>query len=262
VSQEAIEEEDSPPAWDEYDQMINQVASAISAAPKAAKDSVAVTPNNVQATPAAAPKIAPPWDTSPIKRQELAESATNAQPSASITDLLFADDPEDIVEDLVLEEIEPPAQASLKSQATTKAPNKIKQPSTPLLVSGNADEWYRTIEALEITGLAAELAKNCILDHEDAEKVELHLDVSSEMLMTNAAITEIEQALNKHFDHQKKLVVAIRELTVETPAQYNLRRLNEVQLGAEHYIENDSFVKQLSSRFSARVVPGSVKPKT
>ena len=82
------------------------------------------------------------------------------------------------------------------------------------------------------------------------------------MLMTNAAINEIEAALATHFGDQRKLVVAIRELGSETPAQYNQRRIEEIQLGAEQHIINDEFVKQLSERFAARVVPGSVKPKT
>ena len=126
----------------------------------------------------------------------------------------------------------------------------------------NTDKWYEITKDLKVSGLAGELAKQCVLANEDSEKIELHLDSSSEMLMTNSAINEIEAALSDHFGNQRKLVVAMRELSSETPAQYNQRRIEEIQLGAEQHIIKDEFVKQLSERFAARVVPGSVKPKT
>ena len=220
--------------------MVNYAAplAVVSAEPATANVQVLVdTPIARVESKAPMPKEgqAPPWDTPPSKD----ESAENAA-SSSITDLLFADNPDDMDEELSTE---------------------VVQPVEAINPSKNVDQWVQIIEALTISGLAAELAKNCVLAFENSNKIELHLDPSSEMLMQNNAINEIEAALSTHFGESRKLVVTIRDLTSETPAQYHLRQSWEVQLSAERHIQNDSFVMQLTERFAAKIVPGSVKPK-
>ena len=282
LDQDFIDEDETPPAWDEYDQMLSQ-ASSISIPQEAvdvdasdatealtdvsSKQAVAEPMESKQASEA------PPWNET-SGGQQVSEPAIEAAPessaeSASITDLLFADFPEEMGVDTPTEneaahtetvDSNPMQAIQVAEPAPPIAKNTTT--STAVVISDNADKWYQTIESLSIAGLAAELAKNCIFHDEDNEKIELHLDSSSEMLMTNSAINEIEAALTEHYGQSRKLVVVIRELSAETPAQYNQRRIGEVQADAEQSIVNDSFVKALSDRFGARVVPGSVKPKS
>ena len=198
--------------------------------------------------------------------------------SPSITDLLFTDDYTEEIENeefsqaTELESTELSQTEEITTDGGSSAEDLESYPAEPLQVNEqlaksvipdeNTDKWYQITQNLKVSGLAGELAKQCVLAYEDSDKIELHLDSSSEMLMTNSAINEIEAALATHYGDQRKLVVAIRELGSETPAQYNQRRIEEIQQGAEQHIINDKFVKQLSERFAARVVPGSVKPKT
>jgi len=274
-----------PPAWDEYDQMLSQSSAASVAVPTAhEKENVPGNASSLSATSTTEQSIsspksaeAPPWNTSPPEEKvsdKVVEDSVNIAEvnteSASITDLLFADFPDEIeaAGSLAVND----ASNAARVEPDTSEEKQLVKPAEsiarktdnpqPIAISKNADKWYQTIESLAISGLAAELAKNCIFHQEDDEKIELHLDSSSEMLMSNSAINEIEAALVANSGQQRKLVVAIRELDVETPAQYNQRRLKEIQSNAEQAIENDSFVRQLSDRFAARVVPGSVKPKS
>ncbi|MGB1309917.1 MAG: DNA polymerase III subunit gamma/tau [Leucothrix sp.] len=277
----------APPVWDEYDQMLSQPSPVSSTSP--AEQQLEVHEHGQPQPPLSeqVPTVnnkasvshdatAPPWDVSVESAVEHKPEVEAPEQSASITDLLFADFPEDEPDESVEQEPElvsavslsaqPPVSEAIAEEQQTIAsspPIETSAVTEPTVVSvaQNADYWRQTIESLSITGLAAELAKNCVLDHENDEKIELHLDSSSEMLMTNAAINEIEAALATHFDRPRKLVVAIRELTVETPAQFNQRLAKEIQISAEQHIESDHFVRQLSDRFAARVVPGSVKPK-
>jgi DNA polymerase-3 subunit gamma/tau len=100
------------------------------------------------------------------------------------------------------------------------------------------------------------------MDDQTDSKIMLHLETASEMLMREGVVDEIEAALNEYYGTQRTLVVALRDLKLETPAQYDARYLVERQLAAEQHIQEDSFVKALAERFGARVVPGSVRPKT
>jgi len=284
-----------PPAWDEYDQMLSQ-ASAASVAVTTAHEkenvpgnasSLSATSMTGQLNSSLKSAEAPPWNTSPpeekvsdkvveetpnesLDPEESVNTAEGNTESASITDLLFADFPDEI-EAVGSHAVDDASKAARVEPDTSEEKQLVKPAESiagkmdnpkPIAISKNADKWYQTIESLAISGLAAELAKNCIFHQEDDEKIELHLDSSSEMLMSNSAINEIEAALAVNSGQQRKLVVAVRELDVETPAQYNQRRLIEIQSNAEQTIENDSFVRQLSDRFAARVVPGSVKPKS
>lgn len=57
----------------------------------------------------------------------------------------------------------------------------------------------------------------------------------------------------KRSSTQRKLVVAVRELNQETPAQYNARYIKERQRAAEQNIHEDDFIKALAERFDAKV---------
>ena len=154
------------------------------------------------------------------------------------------------------------ASPSRVSQAeTVQEPEAVNSPAASH-PAASTDEWYNTVQSLSLSGLPAELAKNCILAEQDDQRIELHLETASEMLMRTSAIDEIEAALNEHFGTNRKLVVAVRELNQETPAQYNARYIKERQRAAEQNINDDSFIKALTERFDGKVVPGSVVPKT
>jgi DNA polymerase-3 subunit gamma/tau len=124
------------------------------------------------------------------------------------------------------------------------------------------DEWYKVVKSLKLSGLAAALIQHCNMDEQTDSKIMLHLESASEMLMREGVVDEIEAALNEYYGTQRTLVVALRDLKLETPAQYDARYLVERQQAAEQHIHEDSFVKALAERFGARVVPGSVRPKT
>ncbi|OGI38560.1 MAG: hypothetical protein A2V91_00010 [Candidatus Muproteobacteria bacterium RBG_16_64_10] len=73
---------------------------------------------------------------------------------------------------------------------------------------------------------------------------------------------EFKRALEAHYGRALKLNLRVGQPPGETPAQEKSRERNERQVAAERAIQGDPAVGQLMEKLNARVVPGTIRPKT
>jgi len=153
----------------------------------------------------------------------------------------------------------------LKDELTTTNVNIRK--------NNNVDQpWHELIPQLKLGGLANELIKHCILETHENGSITLVLNQDREDLLADSIQDEIEESLSVFYDEKIRLNIIISavsaddsrmltDISLETPAQRNDRKISEIQQEAESNIENDPFVIELQNRFGALIVPGSIKAK-
>ncbi|PWQ93699.1 DNA polymerase III subunit gamma/tau [Leucothrix arctica] len=252
VPTQTVQESSGGSEWDEYDQMVN--SEPVSKAPDTHSADSTISTSEVQQPPVSPQSpTPPPWGDAPATNETIKE------PTAKATD------PVEQVIAKSAEPITPVDNTQPIKQAVELAPEvnlESKAVDIKEMSAHSADEWYGIVKALPLTGRAAALAQNCVLAEQTEDRIEIHLESASEMLMSSGVTDEIEAALNAHFGTKRTLVVAVRELNTETPAQYNDRYIVERQKAVERHINEDSFVLKLAKEFDAKVVPGSVKPKS
>ena len=137
-------------------------------------------------------------------------------------------------------------------------PQNIKEEMLPNVI---ALEWHEIVPQLNLAGRAKELITHCVLNHIKNDHIHLSLDKDGEDLLAKSTQLQIETALTEYYNKPIKLLIDTKHLSNETPAERTDRKRQERQQVAEDLIKNDSFVKDLQSRFNAQIVPNSVKPK-
>ncbi len=148
-------------------------------------------------------------------------------------------------------------------------PNKVKQ--TPVVAKEipqsrlEIADWNDIFPQLGLKGMAAELARHCVLDSYKEGVVDLLLHPSGEQLHIPTTEAQLCNALEQYYAKSIKLSITLQQSTeqlsqVETPSQKAEREGDERQQAAEQEIYNDPFVKMLQEQFSAQIVKGSIKP--
>ena len=143
------------------------------------------------------------------------------------------------------------------------APPVTQAPAKPA-ASAQSDDWAGIIEAIAISGMAKELACNCLLDAIEDHMIRLKLDPKHSHLQNQKAEKRLVQALSEYFDKDMKLEITTQSerSALQTPARQQAEEREQRQQSAERSIEEDSFVQAMKQQFDAEVVPGSVKPVT
>jgi DNA polymerase-3 subunit gamma/tau len=117
------------------------------------------------------------------------------------------------------------------------------------------------LAALNLNGMAAQLAAHCTLEQLGATQVRLRLDAQGEMFLRPQVEQRLAEALSRHFGRTLRLEILVGEAPVEdTPARRQARAEDERQRAAQAAIESDPNVRALQDMFGATVQPGSVKP--
>ena len=149
------------------------------------------------------------------------------------------------------------AGSSAAAIASTGAPY-----GEPAAGEGGPPDWRALIDELGLSGIARELAANCIWLGRQSDTIRLRLDRRSEALRTAAAEERLGQTLARHFGGGLRLVIEREEGAAEpdTPARQRARD-SEAQLEAAHAaLETDPTVRALRERFGASVLADTVKP--
>jgi DNA polymerase-3 subunit gamma/tau len=128
--------------------------------------------------------------------------------------------------------------------------------------AASADSWNETVTKLGLTGLTRELANHCTLDADEGGVLRLTLDQTSVHLLNKEREAVLKQALAKHHGRPVDLYIVPGKPLVETPAHERLRTQTERQHAAEEVIMTDPAVQALQENFSAKVDPGSIRPKS
>ncbi len=149
----------------------------------------------------------------------------------------------------------PMAKSQPVPSATAAAPVKPRTAPT-------AERWSEDVAALGINGFLRELASHTAFESETDGTLNLVLHESCAKLHSKERETELKRALEQYYGRALKLNMRVGQPAAETPAQEKTRERNERQEAAERAIQTDPTVSVLMEKFNARVVPGTVRPKT
>jgi len=160
------------------------------------------------------------------------------------------------------------AQTASASAALRPAPAVETQQRPPAAVisipttAASGDSWSETVTKLSLTGLTRELANHCTLDAYEGGVLRLTLDQTSAHLLNKEREAVLGQALAKHYGRAVDVRITSGSPQAETPARERLRTQNEQQRAAVEAIMADPAVQALQENFSAKVDPGSIRPKS
>jgi len=127
-------------------------------------------------------------------------------------------------------------------------------------VSLTADTWVATIEALPLSGMAAELAANTgFIDLKD-NRLDLSISSEHEELDRPSSHKQFESQLKNLVGPDLTIQIEIREHKIETLAQKRQRLVDEAQRAAEASIAADPLVQTLIEKVDGEVDKASIQP--
>jgi DNA polymerase III subunit gamma/tau len=122
------------------------------------------------------------------------------------------------------------------------------------------DDWTGMVAALELTGLARQLAAHCALVGRDGALIRLALDPRNQHVRTAAAVERLAQALCRHLGETVRVEVEVGEPAAETPARAEERQAREHLVAARESLEADPTVRALKEKFGATLRTDTVRP--
>ncbi len=122
------------------------------------------------------------------------------------------------------------------------------------------DDWRRTVAALKLAGLSAELARNCALEGVEENICTLLLNEQYANLQGDRQVHDLERALSEHFGRPIKISLIITKMQdLSTPTQQlNAEQAAHLQEVIQH-IHADPTVDALKREFGA--VVEQVRPR-
>ena len=149
---------------------------------------------------------------------------------------------------------------SPKPVLTDSATVKAAQPA--IAQSGTSvPDWATLLEQLNVQGLAGQLAKNCLLESFDNDKMTLSLSPEHKGLQNNkVAFDRLQTVLSVYFAKPVKLQIVLGQSSVATPAVVAQQVKQDRQQQANEVIAADGFVLAAQAEFEARVIPESIRP--
>ncbi|WNV04586.1 DNA polymerase III subunit gamma/tau [Candidatus Methylospira mobilis] len=122
------------------------------------------------------------------------------------------------------------------------------------------DDWAHAIQAMELSGLTQQLARNCTLKSLSENQMILALDPGFAHCRTPSLEAQLERRLGSYYQRAIKLQILVEPPQHDTPATQIANHQQARQQDAELAIAEDGNVRQLIDRLNARIIPGSTKP--
>jgi DNA polymerase-3 subunit gamma/tau len=120
--------------------------------------------------------------------------------------------------------------------------------------------WNSILAQLDVSGLARQLANNCVLIGRQGNLVRLGLDPRNNMMRVPNAVDKLAQALSKYLGETVRVEFEAPIAGAETPAQAEKRAVAEEFDHARQSLESDPAVRALRETFGATLLPDSVRP--
>jgi len=120
--------------------------------------------------------------------------------------------------------------------------------------------WGSILTQIDVSGLARQLANNCVLIGRKGGLVRLGLDPRNNMMRVPGAVDKLSQALSKYFGETVRVEFEAPIAGAETPAQAEKRAVVEELDSARQSLESDPAVRALRETFNATLLPDSVRP--
>ena len=152
------------------------------------------------------------------------------------------------------------ARSTPQCTAPVPAPAAPKTAESPTPV--DLSQWHQVVAALQLGGIARQLANNCLFEGWQDGLLKLRLDTGHRQLRVSSAEQRLCRALESFTGAPLRLEIRIDDLSrhsAETPAQTQAKAQQARQRTAEQEIENDPLVLAMKERFAARIIPGSVR---
>jgi len=122
------------------------------------------------------------------------------------------------------------------------------------------DDWYATVRALELGGVARMIAENSYPIERIGDQWVLCLDDAHDTLLNDAQTRVIERALGAYLGRPQRLTIISGDPGAETPAVRNQREKREQHEQAVAALREDETVQSLVSEFGAELKLESVRP--
>ena len=122
------------------------------------------------------------------------------------------------------------------------------------------DDWYATVRALELGGVARMIAENSYPIERIGDQWVLCLDDAHDTLLNDAQTRVIERALAAYLGRPQRLTIISGDPGEETPAVRNQREKREQHEQAVADLREDETVQSLVSEFGAELKLESVRP--
>ena len=122
------------------------------------------------------------------------------------------------------------------------------------------DDWYATVRALELGGVARMIAENTYPLERLGDQWVLCLDEAHDTLLNDAQTRNVERALGAYIGRQQTVTIISGEPSAETPAVRSQREKREQHEQAVAALREDETVRSLVSEFGAELKLDSVRP--
>jgi DNA polymerase III subunit gamma/tau len=163
-------------------------------------------------------------------------------------------------------------ESSVRRGARIQAPKAMPVPSGTL--DGNSEfvpqvarearsedaKWHEMVSALQLNGLARELAQHCELRELNEMECVLRIAPAQGHLQMRPAPDKLRQALSDYLGRSIVLRFELAQTESETPAATVGRERLQRQEQAIASIEKDSFVRDVIASCDASLVESSIKP--
>ena len=154
----------------------------------------------------------------------------------------------------------PKRPAADAAAASTIASKALSMAAVAYKADGAGSEWYEIVAALQLNGLARELAQHCELRELGETECVLRLAPAHGHLQMKPAPDKLQQALREHLGRPVVLRFELAQTETDTPAATVGRERRERQEQAIASIEQDSFVRDVIEGFDASLVESTIKP--
>jgi len=145
-------------------------------------------------------------------------------------------------------------------QAIEPVPAPVKSAEVPMSAQTEENDWHAILAALNLGGMARELAQHCALRRVDGSNVILCLSPTHRHLQMKPALDKLQQSLSEYFSRPIQLAIELEETIGDTPAAVAQQRKVERQDRAVAAVEQDEFVRGVIDMFDATLIESSIKP--
>ena len=124
------------------------------------------------------------------------------------------------------------------------------------------DRWCTLLTQTNLGGIAYAMASNCILTNESEDVFQLSLDPAHSSLFNEGQIARLSELLGGVLGRKTDVLVTIALADGKTPAALLNAARAAALLAAEEEVTSDPGVQHLIAGFDAKIVEGSIMPKT
>lgn len=143
---------------------------------------------------------------------------------------------------------------------SSPAPVAKQAPTIPARAqTADSQEWSNIVKGMNLAGITAAIANNCVLEKITDQEVILAIDPGQSILLNKKQEERITLAIQEYL--QRPVIVTIRtgQSQMETPAAQVQQQKAERQVLAQDAIAQDPNVQKLINTFNATILPDSVE---